>query len=434
MKVIIFASGSDGDIHPHLGIGRELVARGHQVVFITTFNYVDVARECGFEVLSFVDQNEKQNLDRSTESLGAIAKIKRYYRYYSAKTFEVYELVAGRLDDQSILIAPPFAYPVARLLHTKYGTPYVSTVLAPVNLLSRRDPPSIKFMQWYTALPYWARKLLFNGTERLLIDPFLRMLLKESVRKLDLPMPSRILSEWGYSPQRVMGLFCDWFSPPPADWPPQITLTGFPLFNPNMGKQMLSAGLSQFLDAGPAPVVFTAGTGTKDPHAFFETALKAVQTLGIRGVFLTRLTDQLPPLPDTIWHESYTSLNLLLPRSSVFVHHGGSGTAALALSAGIPQLLLPTEEMGQLDNAHRIERLGCGLVQQNSLDSSSVTKKLQYLLTAPQVRAACRSAQVRMEPGAKACGRAADVIDETFRSFSKIAALSFIISVVFFSR
>jgi rhamnosyltransferase subunit B len=426
MKVIIFASGSDGDIHPHLGIGRELVARGHHVAFITTFNYVDVARECGFEVLSFFDQNEKQDLARSTESLGAIAKIKRYCRSYSAKTAEVCELVAGRLDDQSILIAPPFAYPVARLLHSKYGTPYVSTVLAPVNLLSRRDPPAIKSLQWYSALPYWARKLLFNGTERLLVDPALRMLLKESVRKLDLPMPSRTLSEWGYSPQRVMGLFPDWFSPPPADWPAQITLTGFPLFDPNMGKQTLSAGLSQFLDAGPPPVVFTAGTGTKDPHLFFETALKSVQTLGVRGVFLTRLTDQLPPLPDTVWQEGYTSLNLLLPQSSIFVHHGGSGTAAMALSAGIPQLLVPTEEMGQLDNAHRIERLGCGLVQQNiqqnSLDSSSVTKKLEYLLTAPQVRDACRSAQDRIEPSAKACGRAADVIEETFRSISKIAA------------
>lgn len=422
MKIIILASGSDGDIHPHLGIGRELVARGHHVVFVTTFNYVDAARECGFEALSFFDQNEKQDLDRSTASFGAIAKMKRYYRFYSGKTYEVCELVAGQLDDQSILLAPPFAYPVARLLHSKYGTPYVSTVLAPVNLLSRRDPPSIKSMQWYSTLPYWARKLLFNGTERLLIDPFLRMFLKESVRKLDVPMPSRILSEWSYSPQRVMGLFSDWFSPPPADWPPQITLTGFPLFDPNMGKQTLSAGLSQFLDAGPPPVVFTAGTGTKDPHAFFETALKAAQTLGIRCVFLTRSTAQLPPLPDAVWHESYTSLNLLLPRSSVFVHHGGSGTAALALSAGIPQLLLPTEEMGQLDNAHHLERLGCGLVQQNSLDTSSVTEKLRYLLTAPQVKEACRSAQARMEPGSKACGRAADVIEETFRNVSKVTA------------
>lgn len=422
MKIIILASGSDGDIHPHLGIGRELVARGHHVVFITTFNYVDAARECGFEALSFFDQNEKQDLDRSAASLSAIAKMKRYYRFYSGKIYEVCELVARRLDDQSILLAPPFAYPVARLLHSKYGTPYVSTVLAPVNLLSRMDPPAIKSLEWCSTLPYWARKLLFNGAERLLIDPLLRMFLKESVRKLGVPMPSRILSEWAYSPQRVMGLFSDWFSPPPADWPPQITLTGFPLFDPNMGKQTLSAGLSQFLDTGSPPVVFTAGTGTKDPHAFFEIALKAVQTLGIRGVFLTRSTAQLPPLPDTIWHESYTSLNLLLPRSSVFVHHGGSGTAALALSAGIPQLLVPTAEMGQLDNAHHLERLGCGLVQQNSLDTNSVTEKLRYLLTAPEVKEACRAAQARMEPSSKACGHAADVIEETFHSISKVMA------------
>lgn len=423
MKTIIFAAGSDGDIHPHLGLGCELRARGHQVIFITTFDYVEMARECGFEVLSFLGKDEKQDLIRQAEGLGAIAKIKGLCRFLAGKVSEICELVVNRLDEESILIAPPFFYAVARLLHAKYGTPYVSTVLVPAHLYSLKNPPSFKSTQWFSGLPYSIRKSLFRGGERLIIDPFFRMLLKDSMRKMDLPLPERVISEWWYSPQKIVGLFYDWFCPAPEDWPEQVTLSGFPLFHPNKSEQQLSSGLSQFLDAGSPPIVFTAGTETQKPRAFFEAALKTVQTLGVRSVFLTRFTNQLPQLPDTIRHENYTSLQLLLPKASLLVHHGGIGTTAQALRAGIPQLILPGWS-DQLDNAQHIERLNCGLVQRNSLGGVEIIEKLQYLLTAPQVKNACRIAQIRMDPGAKACSRAIDAIEETFHSVNKIAMLA----------
>jgi rhamnosyltransferase subunit B len=421
MKAIIFATGSDGEIHPHLGIGRELMARGYHVVFITTFNYVAVASECGFEVLSFLSADEDQSLLQSTECLGLIAKIKSYCRFLAGKASEICELAASRLDDQSILIAPPFFYSVAKLLHTKYSTPYISTVLVPAHLYSLKHPPSFKSTQWFSRLPYYLRKPLFRVGERLIVDPFFRMLLKEITQRLDLPQPSHVISEWWYSPQRVVGLFYDWFCPAPADWPSQVVLTGFPMFSPNAGEQQLSPGLSRFLDSGPPPVVFNPGTETQNPRKFFNVALKAAQTLGVRAVFLTRLTDHLPKLPDTIWHESYPPFHLLLPRASMLVHHGGIGTIALALRAGIPQLVLPTWT-DQLDNGQRVERLGCGLVQQNSLDSVALLEKLKYLLSSPRVRDACRSAQVRMETDHTACRRAVDVIEDSFRSARRIAA------------
>ncbi|WP_158819610.1 glycosyltransferase [Granulicella sp. S156] len=418
MNAIIFAAGSDGEIHPHLGIGRELMARGHHVTFITTFDYVEIARESGFEVLSFLEPEEKQELLRKTEKLGAIAKIKSYYGFLTDKASEICEMVAGRLDGQSILIAPPFFYVIARLLHAKYGTPYVSTVLVPAHLHSLKSPPIFKSTQWYSRLPYPMRKLVFRGGELLIIDPFFRLLLKRPCRRLNLPRPRQIISKWWYSPQRVAGLFSEWFCPVPEDWPKQLKLTGFPLSIPNENARQLSDGLLQFLDDGPPPIVFNPGTETQNPRAFFEIALKIVQTLGARGIFLTRLVDHLPALPDTVWHESYPPFHLLLPRASALVHHGGIGTIALALRAGIPQLILPGWT-DQLDNGLRAERLGCGLVQQDSLDETALLEKLQHLLSSPQVRETCRLTQARIEPGAKACSRVVDVIEETFHNSGK---------------
>jgi rhamnosyltransferase subunit B len=389
------------------------MARGHHVIFITTFDYVDVARECGFEVLSFLGKEEKQDFLRNTDGLGGMAKMKRYCRFLAGKAAEICDLAASRLDGQSILIAPPFFYAMAKLLHVRFGTPYVSTVLVPAHVYSLKSPPSFKSTQWYSSLPYTIRKPLFRTGEQLLIDPFFRMLLKESCQRLGLPRPSRVISEWWYSPQRVVGLFYDWFCPAPDDWPDRVTLTGFPMFHPN-AKDELSAGLSQFLETGPPPIVFNPGTETQNPRSFFEAALNAVEALGVRGVFLTRFTDQLPKLPETIWHETYTSLPLLLARARALVHHGGVGTIALALHAGIPQLVLPGWT-DQLDNGQRVERLGCGLVELNPLNTQALIEKLEYLMASAQVQQACRSMQALVEPGATVRSRTSEIIEESFR-------------------
>ncbi len=412
MKVILFAAGSDGEIHPHLGIGRALMERGHHIVFITTFNYVAAAQQCGFEVLSFLGEDEKQDFLSSTNHLGTIAKVRSYLRFLARKAAEICDLAASHLDEQTLLVGPPFFYVIARLLHARYGTPYASTVLVPAHLYSLKDPPAFKSLRWFSSLPYFLRKPVFQAGERLLIDPFFRTLLKRPCKQMALPLPRRVISRWWYSPQKIVALFYDWFSPAPEDWPDQIAFAGFPLFHPVADSQ-LSVGLSHFLNAGPPPIVFNPGTETQNPRLFFQATLAAVQKLGARGVFLTRFADQLPDLPETVWHETYTSLPQLLPRASALVHHGGIGTIALALKAGLPQLVLPTWT-DQLDNGQRVERLGCGLVQLAPFDTDALTTKLHHLLTSSQVQQACRSIQPQIEPGETVCGRIAEILQQEF--------------------
>lgn len=414
VKIIFLAAGSDGDIHPHLGLGRELMARGHKVVFLTSFDYVDMARECGFDAVSVMEPTDKEQFEQAG-GLSPIAKLKARCQFFSRKVAEICDLAASRVDGRSILVSPPFGYVPAKLLHVRYGVPYVSTVLSPASLCSLRDPPAFKSGEWFSHMPYSARRMLVRGGEQLVIDPVFRSLLKDRIRESGVPNPRRILSEWCYSPQRIIGLFPSWFCPRPCDWPDQLVLTGFPLFDPKEGAEDLPPALCSFLDAGAAPVVFTAGTETHDARAFFEAALKAAQLLGCRAVFLTKLTDQLPPLPATIRHETYAPLHDLLIGASVLVHHGGIGTAAQATRAGIPQLIIPGR-LDQFDNGRHLERLGCGLVQKNAFDSQAIANQLQHLLAAPAVHDACRSVQARMEMGKNACGRAADIIEETCRA------------------
>jgi len=127
MKVILLVAGSDGDIHPPLGLGCELVRRGHDVLFVTTFDYVELAQACGLQALSVIGPAEAEEFKR-TDNLGPVAKIKARCKFFSQKVDYICEVLANKLADRSIVVAPPFGYAVAKLLHLGYGVPYISTV------------------------------------------------------------------------------------------------------------------------------------------------------------------------------------------------------------------------------------------------------------------------------------------------------------------
>jgi rhamnosyltransferase subunit B len=75
-------------------------------------------------------------------------------------------------------------------------------------------------------------------------------------------------------------------------------------------------------------------------------------------VLLTRRREQLPtPLPNSIAWFAHLPLGQLLPHAAGLVHHGGIGTLAEALKAGVPQLITPFA-FDQFDNAARLQSLG----------------------------------------------------------------------------
>jgi UDP:flavonoid glycosyltransferase YjiC (YdhE family) len=67
----------------------------------------------------------------------------------------------------------------------------------------------------------------------------------------------------------------------------------------------------------------------------------------------------LGPLPANVVVEGWIPLHALLPSCAAIVHHGGSGTTAAALDAGIPQVVVP-HGADQPYNAHLIAKRGLG--------------------------------------------------------------------------
>jgi rhamnosyltransferase subunit B len=174
------------------------------------------------------------------------------------------------------------------------------------------------------------------------------------------------------------------------DWPPRTRLAGFPLFDEGQ-ETSLSPDVEAFLEDGEAPIVFMSGSLMQQADQFFRTAMQSCQESGKRAIFLPRYEHHIPSmLPKSIRHFEYIPFRQLLPHVDGLVHHGGIGTCAQALRAGVPQLIHPMA-YDQHDNAWRLKRLGVGdWITSRHWQVPTVTAKLLSLATSEAVREHCQ--------------------------------------------
>ena len=174
---------------------------------------------------------------------------------------------------------------------------------------------------------------------------------------------SRLFDEWFLSPERVFLAFPGWFCPRQPDWPRSevIQTTQFPLWIDPTSTLGLPDELMAYLtedgegthSSTSPPVVITCGTANPfcSGAEYFLAIAQAVHRLNGRSIILTSEPSYVPTsLPPGCVHFSYLPLPSLLQHCRGCVHHGGIGTSAECLRAGVPQLVIPTQ-FDQFDNA-----------------------------------------------------------------------------------
>jgi rhamnosyltransferase subunit B len=277
----------------------------------------------------------------------------------------------------------------ARVARETLGTPLVSVHLQPALLRSTVAPPVLGPIP----LPRWLPRGVVRGiwwlADRTFIDPIIAPAIEPLRRDLGLTPVRRYMNGWWDSPDRVIGLFPDWFATAP-DWPPQLRLTGFPLFDERTSPD-LPADVRRYLDAGETPVVVTFGSGMRQGSAYFAAAADALGQLGRRGLLLTPFREQVPErLPAGVEHFAYVPFGLLLLHAAALVHHGGIGTCAQGLAAGVPQVIMPLAH-DQPDNADRLSRLGVSrTLPPKRFRGPALAAALTDLLTCERTAKACR--------------------------------------------
>jgi UDP:flavonoid glycosyltransferase YjiC (YdhE family) len=158
-------------------------------------------------------------------------------------------------------------------------------------------------------------------------------------------------------------------------------------------------------------VVFMRGSGASHQRAFFAEAVRCCRLLGRPGLLITPHADDVPPgLPAGVLHRAFAPLGPVFAQAAALVHHGGVGTMAHALAAGLPQVVSPIVG-DQYDLGYRMERLGVGAMLTDwPLRAERMAGAVRRLTGSARVRARCAALRARVDPEA---GRrlAADAVE-----------------------
>lgn len=386
---VIVTTGSAGDLFPFLKLALSLRERGFAITFVGPQLHAELVEQAGLAFHgTFADPAVLDDPDvwHPARGFGVV------WRAVRPGMRALGPIVAALAPDAPCLIvAHPLALHEALLCrHLRADARVVLAYLAPSNIPTVYDPLLLgphRVPRW---VPHAARRWLWKLIGKRLIDPVALPDINAD-RALAGVAPARsMLAMLRDGPDLSVTLFPAWFAEPMPDWPQPLCCGDFALFDPNPDAAF-GPELQHFLAHGAAPLIFTPGTANRQAGAYFAHALAAVAALGKRAIFLTPHRDQVPPdLPATVLWQSYLPLRKILPHAAALIHHGGIGTTAEALRAGIPQLIVALA-FDQFDNAERVELLGVGLgLTKARLTTARLVATLVLLLGSETIASRCK--------------------------------------------
>ncbi|MGE5451094.1 MAG: nucleotide disphospho-sugar-binding domain-containing protein [Acidobacteriota bacterium] len=391
--VILATSGTAGDIRPFITLGRGLLQRGHRVMMVVPRFHEALVRASALPCQTFGTFEEWQALlddpQLWDERKGWGVIWKGLVPHLGAIRETVQSLPA---DQPCVVLCHPILVPMAALARSvRPDLRVVCAYLAPSNLCSSHDMLTAGSL----AIPSWTptawRRALWSLIHKGWIDPVTLPSLNAARQQNQLAPVPHFFEHMLTAPDASLGLFPSWFAAAQTDWPQSFVEGDFVCDAPKE-PQALSPALAQFLAEGPPPIVFTPGTGHQHAQRYFEIALKTLNRLGRRGVFVTPYKAQLPAsLPSSVMWQAHAPFSALLPKAAAVVHHGGIGTMVDGFRAGVPQLIVPFA-YDQFDNALRARRLGVAeVLQARRLATWRMNRQLARLLASPDVRRSCES-------------------------------------------
>ncbi len=409
MKFVLASVGSAGDVHPYLAIGHALRARGHEVAFFCNTEHQGAIEAAGLEFLPagngvrYSEAISNPDLWHPVKGMGVL------WRNLLAPSMEpLYKVLAslhGAKSTLRVLAGPQMLG--ARLAQLQLGLHLTSLYTSPAALRSAQAPISIAHTHWPAGTPKWLLRCVWRLVDRYKLEPMARPGLQRLCARLGIAEPTReqsLFGQWMHSPERAITLYPEWFAPRKPDLPKQLIYGSFAQYNLDYQTD-LPADMQDFLNArstgstgsmgnvGNAPVAIMFGTAMAHAGKQFSIWQEALAQLGMRGIFLSQHTAQLPAQRAAhILYARYAPFSALLPRCAALVHHGGIGSCAQALAAGIPQIIQPCAH-DQFENARCVQALGAGQRLKRDASIANAKAALMQVLQPVNVQAAKQLAQ-----------------------------------------
>jgi len=384
MQVVLATYGTTGDIQPLLGLTMELARRGHATKFGAPPDFAERVRRMGLDFVPLgppMDPRERREVyDRASRTADVVEHIRRTLPLAIRDTPQMVEELASACAGADVLISLPYQL-AGRIVHELRHIPLVSVHLSPFGGYSRR------FAAESARLINELRACYGLGG---LKDP------------LGIDGSSPMLALYGVSPAVFLR---------PRHWPEHHRMAGFFFLDEEWTPD---PALEQFIAAGEPPVVISFGSMLHEsPELLTEIVLGAIERAGKRAVIQkgwTGLGSQTNR--DDIHVAGFVPHHWLFPRAACVVHHGGAGTTAATLRAGVPSVIVP-HMLDQFIWATLLKERGCATdVPLGEMTAESLASAIEMALD-PNCRsaAAAFSGRISQENGAST---AADLIEEVF--------------------
>lgn len=404
-SIVLLTSGTRGDVLPYIALGKGLQETGYQVRVALHRGHEGMA-EAGGLAYAVLEGNPSELLMQPEHSAALAASgdwlrtlfaSLRFLRMarplYERMLVSAWQACQGA-DAVAVGLPTTWGAHIAEAL----GIPCLWCFLQPFSR-TRRFPSALlparrSLGTGYNWLTHRISEQVLWQPWRVLINRWRHDTLHLPVAPLSGPFDRMYgggeTAVYGFSPRVV---------PRPPDWPENHVITGY-WFIDGLHSWIPPAALVPFIEAGSPPLYVGFGSpGLRQTLESLEVIQQALGTSGLRAVMsLPEAVIRQVTLPDCIFPVAEVPHTWLFPRLAGTVHHGGAGTTAASLRAGLPTLVAP-RAVDQFFWGERVAALGVGPdpIPQHALRAGRLAQALRRLVDDPGLRQRARVLGAELE-------------------------------------
>lgn len=411
MRISLLALGSQGDVQPFIALARGLVSAGHDVQILAAGDYESLVQGYGIAFRPLVGRADDL-MDRELVfsffdgSGNPIRMASRFLEGVEPHILSLFQDCWAACRGTETIIASSLGVIVGHHVAEKLNVPCYVVHMHP-NSRTHVFPH-----MFFPALPAWVPlRGHYNWLTHALGEQGLWQLLRLHLNRarrevLGLPVLSlgKCSSVAAANGSLALYAYSQRIAPKPPDWDARARITGY-WFLPPPESWAPPQDLIAFLESGPPPVYVGFGSNLIGRHPEQVTAMivEALQGAGVRGLLYSGWGDLADrPLPPGMMKIGQTPHAWLFPQMAAVVHHGGAGTTAAALRAGVPAVAVPFFG-DQTFWARRVFELGAGPapIPRKALNTEHLTAAIRAAVSdrAMQTRTSALGALLRAEDG-----------------------------------
>jgi sterol 3beta-glucosyltransferase len=344
MRIIVATIGSRGDVQPYINLCQGLLEAGYVATLATNPTLLSLAAAHGVPAVPVgppVDMGEAgaRLLAQSFNNMW-IGMI-RVMQLGGRLVEEAYPDVLNVCRGADLVVVSDTGSGIAEA--EKLGLPWISVTL---------QPGRIPTTQVASA---GLGRLVWPLLSKLLVAPTNRFR-----KRVGAPIVQDIASM--LSRRMILLPVSCYVAPPSPAWPAAVCQTGYWFARQPPGWSPPS-DLVEFIQAGERPLAVSLGVMSqsgKQARRGAELVLAALAQSGARAIIQgweAVLQDMV--LPETVFHAGSLPHDWLFGQVSAVIHHGGFGTTAAGLRAGVPAIVIP-HVIDQFYWGQRVYELGVG--------------------------------------------------------------------------